>query len=300
MKRILPIVVALAFAAFAAFGIVRWSKNQIPNEQSMDLVVASRTLAPDTTIGSNDIMVQRFSTPMTSQSAPGRWAVLLEDMVTRENISALYGRRILREIKQGEPINEGKLQPTIEKIQIEDWKNRIPEGKRAISIPIQAVNAVSGLIRVGDRVDVLVTLPVPREKEKADSNAPAAPMNIGTGANKFFMNAPAKQDDTEDKTFYLMQDVEVLTVGTETVLEEVKAGLDLNPFVNLKTNAAKADAITVAVAPDDALVFAHAVSSQSARFTLTLRTGGDNEVIDVSRFKPASSKDILEKVGYRE
>lgn len=73
----------------------------------------------------------------------------------------------------------------------------VPQGKRAVTVALDDVKAVGGMVRPGDRVDVLATLDIPI-KEPDDP----------------------KKETPRPHTLVVIQDAEILAVGRET--ESVK------------------------------------------------------------------------------
>jgi pilus assembly protein CpaB len=74
-----------------------------------------------------------------------------EDLVGADHKQA---RIVLRAIEPGEPLLKSKLTGFGETIRV---ATQVSEGMRAVTIPIDAVSGVAGLIAPGDRVDILLT-----------------------------------------------------------------------------------------------------------------------------------------------
>jgi len=89
----------------------------------------------------------------------------------------------------------------------------VPRGKRAVSVPVNAVSGVAGLIKPGDRVDVIATVEVPLGQEQVTM------------------------------TTLALQDVEVLAVDQS--MDETKPPSNKEETVQTKT-------VTLAVSPDEA------------------------------------------------
>ena len=75
------------------------------------------------------------------------------------------GRVALRPIVVGEPILASKVSGTDGRAVL---SANLPEGQRAIAIPVSAVNGVAGFVRPGDVVDVLLTRQIPGEGATGD------------------------------------------------------------------------------------------------------------------------------------
>ena len=69
-------------------------------------------------------------------------------------------RTVLRTIEPGELVLKSKVTGFGETVRV---ATQVAEGKRAFTIPINAVSGVAGLIAPGDRVDILLTRTIDRE-----------------------------------------------------------------------------------------------------------------------------------------
>lgn len=110
----------------------------------------------------------------------------------------------------------------------------IPEGKRAVTVAVNDISGVAGLIRPGDKVDVLFTMEVP------DENAGSAQGEVSATDGKKTINVTAKISwaeelqlykkisqkllegnrivsyDAKNITFELFQNIDILAVGNDT------------------------------------------------------------------------------------
>ena len=167
---------------------------------------------------------------------------------------AIQGRVTTSPIKKGEQIVETKLVSAGSKVGL---SYKISRGKRAVSLKVSDADAVGGLIRPDDRVDVVVT--------------------IGSG-----------RDEGADKYSYtLFQDVEVLSVGNDLYSVRNPEGVIISkkkkrdffggaPGIGRSETGAKI--VTFALNPDDAqrFVFAEKVGEVS----LLLRSPLDRSVLE--------------------
>jgi len=127
----------------------------------------------------------------------------------------------------------------------------VPEGKRAITVPVDAVTGVADLIRPGHKVDVLVTL-------------------------------EAEQGETS-RTATILQNVQVLAVkdliiGAGTAPSQGNAAPQAADMGALPEEVAPT--VTLALTPQEAQVLAHAMASGTVR--LTVRGLNDSAVVSVS------------------
>ena len=158
LRAILPILLAVCVALGGAVWTYRWVNNQIaPSPKEVDLseavpiAVALLDLPWGTQLTDKDIKMVRF---LKDSLPPGHF----------EDLSELEGRVLLFPVTADEPIIESRLAPT--SIKTGGVSAVVKPGKRAIAVKGDKVIGLSGLIRPGNRVDVLVTLTDPRNKRE--------------------------------------------------------------------------------------------------------------------------------------
>jgi pilus assembly protein CpaB len=149
------------------------------------------------------------------------------------------------------PISKGE-QVLLNKITLSGQEGslsmKVPSGKRAITIPVDNISSVGGMVRPGDHVDIVGMVPIPA------------------------VNAEGKQV-TQMTTMPLFQDVLVLAVGQEfTSIPGTK-----------KEEKAVSAVITLALSVQEANLTAFV--QEQGRIRLILRSPGDTQVQSVA---PAS------------
>jgi pilus assembly protein CpaB len=116
----------------------------------------------------------------------------------------------------------------------------IPENFEAISVQVEVPPGVAGFIRGGDQVSLIATLEIPGEQTiEEDGTIVEAPPDI--------------------RTQYLLQGIQVLTVGQRVVTEEGADGVQ---------ESAAQVLLTVALEPEDAEKLVFAIQNASLYFTL--------------------------------
>ncbi|MDT7041001.1 Flp pilus assembly protein CpaB [Candidatus Nitronereus thalassa] len=150
-------------AILLAFGTsimaYNWFQNQTPAPQvkkivkfeGTPIVVASADLPWGTPLTKEMVRVVNYPAEHLPE---GRF----------ENIDMLPGRVVLTHLKRNEPILESKLAPL-------DIKNGgvggvLHPGMRAMAVRVNEVVGVSGFLKPGDRVDIMVTLQNRGKREK--------------------------------------------------------------------------------------------------------------------------------------
>ncbi len=140
-------------------------------------------------------------------------------------------------------------------------------GERAMTIRVDDVSGVSGLIEPGDSVDILISFDVPGKDYSS----------------------------TESLTKLLLQDVIVLAVGKQTVPKTYTSDLagprGFVQGVAREALSTEAPTITLKLKPEEALILAFA--EEKGRLKLILRSRGD---VKFERIKDATLKRILEFV----
>ena len=154
MKRwqaILPIILALVVALTTSFFIYKWLQRQrapkevvkVVKSEAVPVIVAAVDLPWGTKLNSETIK----RTPYLKESLPPGYF---------SDVDAMEGRVLIVSLKQNEPILETKLAPI--SVSTGGVSAVVTPGKRAISVKGDKVLGISGFIKPGNRVDVLVTL----------------------------------------------------------------------------------------------------------------------------------------------
>ena len=161
MKRwraILPIFLALVVALTASFFLYKWLQRQrapkevvkVVESEAVPVIVAAVDLPWGTKLNSETIK----RTPYLKESLPPGYF---------SEVEAMEGRVLIVSLKQNEPILETKLAPT--SVSTGGVSAVVTPGKRAIAVKGDKVLGISGFIKPGNRVDVLVTLKHGKKKE---------------------------------------------------------------------------------------------------------------------------------------
>ena len=297
MKRVLPILVALILAGVAAFGIQQWAQRMGMRGDKFSVVVATRDLREGDTLRQTDLQAASIYAPQTGAN-PGFWTFVFEDYVRPENMGTLTGRAVNREIKAGFPVLRSMLRDIRKERNIRDWKTDIGKDRRGISIPVENIAAVSGLIQVGDHVDILVTVNVPQKNDKGE-RVMTMPVQMGQSTQQ--VKIPMRNStQTKPMTFYLLQNVELLAVGHNTQPPELVADQEEDVFKALTKQEQAGGSVTVAVTPQQAMLFAFVNTAGESEYMLALRRPGDTNVLDQEIIRPADFDVLLEAVGVKK
>jgi pilus assembly protein CpaB len=140
--------------SIALGGMSAWALDQHLNKKTeeiesrtrldqLTLLVASKDLSRDTIIEEADYVAELF---------PVKWAP--DDAVTLEQSEFLVGKRLLTDLRIGQPLMHIHLQDA-EALGV---STRLEPGLKAVSVTIDPSSTASGLIRAGDRIDLFVSL----------------------------------------------------------------------------------------------------------------------------------------------
>lgn len=132
------VAVVLANSYFS--GIEERQERSAQQQQLARIVVATQPLDFGSALTTENIRLQNFP----ANAVPVGAFFSVEELLQGGNVA-------LRPIVPGEPVLADKLSGRAV------LSAKLPDGMRAMSIPISAVNAVSGFIRPADIVDVLLT-----------------------------------------------------------------------------------------------------------------------------------------------
>lgn len=171
MRNKIIVVLALVFAllaAFMAYYVLNNAKQAALNEQYIQVVTAAQDIPANTLITAEMLDSKNF--PRSLQTGKE---------ITEVN--AAVGRLSPVAIGKGEYLLDNRL------IKPGEGTDRlaytVPEGMRAMSIPINEVTGISNMIKIGDRVDFVAIVP-------ANSASP------------------------EPRSMMVLQDIEILAVGS--------------------------------------------------------------------------------------
>lgn len=139
------VAVVLANSYFS--GVEERQERQAQQEQLARIVVATQPLDFGSPLTAENVRLQNFP----ANAVPVGAYFSVEELLQG-------GQVALRPIVPGEPILADKLSGRAV------LSAKLPEGMRAMSIPINANNAVSGFVRPADIVDVLLTRDLDGEK----------------------------------------------------------------------------------------------------------------------------------------
>ncbi|MDP2940741.1 MAG: Flp pilus assembly protein CpaB [Candidatus Omnitrophota bacterium] len=251
IKKFLPLIIA-AISGLVAVVLINSYISQRTQEAQARLLQKQES--------SSTVVVAREDIPVNT---PLREDMLAEARVNRNmlqpgavnSIGRVIGRVTLAPLSRGEQV-------LLNKIALSDQEGgtlstRVPTGKRAITIPVDNISSVGGMIRPGDHVDIVGMVPIPA------------------------MGADGKQV-VQMTSMPLFQDILVLAVGQD--YGGASSG-------GKKGGAVISSLITFALPPEQANLVAFV--QEQGRIRLVLRSPGDTQVQQVA---PASWDTVFRTV----
>lgn len=163
MTRPKGVIVVSIFALFFA-GVAAWltysylqkEVSSVKAVQPQRIVVAGADIPIGATISGSQLKVTSWpkdSIPPGSAQQP----------------EALVGRVVIRPITRGDAVTEQKLKPKSGPAGAGFMTYVVPPGHRAVTVAVNEVAGVAGFLTPNDRVDVIVTTPMPKNERESIS-----------------------------------------------------------------------------------------------------------------------------------
>lgn len=177
-KSWIVLIVALGVGGLAAFGAKNYLSTQMAeiearekNKAMVQVVVAKTDLEKGSALSAENVAVR---------PVPKEWAH--SGAITPDQFGRAEGSALAYPANAGEPVIwaqlEGQRSPT--------FSARLTQGRRAVTVPVDEISSLSGMVEPGDLIDIVVSI------------------------NK----------DKRNFTFTLLQSVTVLATGTKASQEE--------------------------------------------------------------------------------
>ena len=152
-------IFALVFAGIAAWltsGYLQKEINNVRAVQPQKIVVAATEIPIGTIISERQLKV----TSWPKDSIPPGSAQFPESVVSRVAVRA---------INRGDAVTEQKLKPKSATPGAGFMTYVVPQGHRAVTVAVNEVAGVAGFLTPNDRVDVIVTTPIPNNDKESVS-----------------------------------------------------------------------------------------------------------------------------------
>ena len=156
-KSTISVALSLLIAVSGSFFIYKWIRQQQKPVQVIEKAAEVASIAA----AAVDL---KWGTKLTEEMI--KLTLFLNDSMPAGaffTAEELIGRVVVSALKQGEPIVEHRL--AAENVKTGGVAAILSKGKRAIAVKGDKVIGISGFIKPGNRVDVLVTLTDPKTKQ---------------------------------------------------------------------------------------------------------------------------------------
>jgi pilus assembly protein CpaB len=241
-KGVLLLIGAAGFSALAVFAARSYLGQQLaiekarlqPRQTMVEVVVAKVDLPKGSVIEKSSMAVR---------SMPKDF--LVSGSVLPERIESFLGSKTTTAMRAGEPL----ISQSIEGADITTFSSKVRTGIRAMTVIVDEVNSVSGMLQPGDRVDLLLSVKPP---------IPVVTTVNGQGA----VVQPPVMPAPPEVTAPLMQDVQILATGKQ-----------VRPGQGEGSQARAFTTITIEVSPIAAQRLV--VAQRSGKLTALLRNPGD-------------------------
>ena len=205
-KNWIVLIAALGVGGLAAFGAKNYLSNQMAeiearekNKAMVQVVVAKTDLEKGSPLSAQNVAVRPI---------PKEW--LHSGAITPDQFGRAEGSTLAYPAGVGEPVLwaqlEGQRTPT--------FSARLAQGRRAVTVPVDEISSLSGMVEPGDLIDIVVSL----------------------------------KKDTQSFTFTLLQSVAVLATGTRASQEEQDADGRGRTFTTITLDTTPEDAKRVIAA----------------------------------------------------
>ena len=145
---------ALVLGGLAAYGVNQYITRQVEDieargraQKTVRIVVPKQDLAKGTVLAANLVAVREI---------PAEWAH--SNAISPEQFDRVENQKLAYPAARGEML----LWSLLEGQRAPSFSSRLVTGRRAITVPVDDVNSISGLLEPGDRIDLMVSV----KKEK--------------------------------------------------------------------------------------------------------------------------------------
>ncbi len=242
------LIAAIIVGALAACLLMLYA-HQMETEKdeligvTVPVVKAARNIPAGTPLSSDLI---------TTEKVPQKF--LPPNPVMKEDIDIYLGQTLAVNVREGAMVLTSDF--SVEEVSRE-LSSKISKGERALSLPVDAVSGVSGLLTPGDRVDILGTFPVSSKEE---------------------LIPDASGGSTGYVTMTLLQNVTLLAVGQR-----------ISAVGNQERQRNNYSTVTMSVTVDEAELLT--IAQTRGKMTLLLRNRDD---IDVDVVSKRTLKEVLQ------
>jgi pilus assembly protein CpaB len=253
-KLLIAAVIVGSFAALLVYLYSQQQEKKVKNlmKDQVEVIKAARDIPAGTPLTQDKV---------TSEKVPQRF--LPPNPVLKKEFASVYaGTAVESDIQEGAMILTSDF--AVSEV-ASTLASNIPPSERAMSIPVDSISGISGLLRPGDRVDVLGTFPVGSEDQVIKE--------AGGGQSVGYV------------TMTLLQNVTLLAVGQEI------AGVSASRQQGGGRARGGYSTVTASVTIDEAELLT--IAQTRGELMLLLR---HNEDVEIGTVKRKTLKQVLEEL----
>jgi pilus assembly protein CpaB len=213
-KLLIAAVIVGLFAAGLVYLAIDKQNDQVETllENQVKVVKAARNIPQGTPLKKDHITVDKV---------PKKF--LPHNVLLKSDLSYYLDQPLKKDVKEGKMIVTGDFE--VEEV-ANNLAAKIPEKERAMSMPVDNISGVSGLLRPGDRVDIIGTFPTGSQEQVIPE--------AGGGSSVGYI------------TMTLLQNVTLLAVGQDIQSNAGENGNNSYNSVTLSVTVEEAELLTIA------------------------------------------------------
>lgn len=219
LKKLWPIGLILVMTGLAVWTASRYltSRTAEVEERFADQAAKSRitVVVPVRDLLAGEVIDIGI---LVTRSVPREY--VNQDAITQDTLERYLGKKLTRAVSKGTPL----LQSFVAAYEFKPFSTSIEAGTRAITLPVDEINSVSGMLVAGDKIDILVLTQIP----------------LSNGSNK-----------TEMQLLPLLESVTVRATGT-TTQRELVAQTEQGATRSGTRSSGNYNTVTISVPPRDA------------------------------------------------
>jgi pilus assembly protein CpaB len=147
-RSVILLVAALALGGLSAFGVKRFIERQMEEVEARGKGKMVRVIVPKDDLPKGTAITQAV---VASREVPADWAH--SNAITPQQFDRVENQKLAYPAARGEMI----LWSMLEGQRAPSFSARLPAGRRAITVPVDEVNSISGMLQPGDRIDIMVS-----------------------------------------------------------------------------------------------------------------------------------------------
>jgi pilus assembly protein CpaB len=147
-RSVVLLIAALSMGGLSAFGVKRFIERQVEEVEARGKGKMVRVLVPKEDLAKGAPLTDKL---VATREVPADWAH--SNAITPQQFERVENQKLAYPAARGEMI----LWSMLEGQRAPSFSARLPAGRRAITVPVDEVNSISGMLQPGDRIDLMVS-----------------------------------------------------------------------------------------------------------------------------------------------